>query len=82
MTDTSTSLTRTIHSRTSKTSDIEIHVSTLETSAGTFVDIREYVVSLERYGRGLTFPLSIDSLSSVAKGIQASADLIDAVDGS
>jgi len=45
---------RTVVSQISKTSDIEVRLSYLETAAGTFVDIREYVVSLDRYGRGVT----------------------------
>lgn len=47
---------RTVHSRAAKTDDIEIHVSTLKTDSGTFTDVREYVVSLKQYGRGITLP--------------------------
>lgn len=47
---------RTVHSRVPKTDDIEIHVSTLDTENGQYTDIREFVVSLEQYGRGITFP--------------------------
>lgn len=51
---------RTVHSRTLKTDDIEIHVSTVITDEGPFTDIREYVVSLEQYGRGVTFPARLN----------------------
>lgn len=47
---------RTVHSRVPKTDDVEIHVSTLDTEHGQYTDIREFVVSLEQYGRGITFP--------------------------
>lgn len=50
---------RTVHKTVPKTSDIEIHVSSLSTEYGEFVEIREYVVSLEQYGRGITFPASL-----------------------
>lgn len=52
-------LTRTVHVRVSKTSDIEIHVSQIDTAWGQYTDIREYVVSLEQYGRGVTFPSNL-----------------------
>lgn len=49
--------TRTVHAVTPKANDIEIHVSTLEVDNGDrYTDIREYVVSLQQYGRGITFP--------------------------
>ena len=63
-------LNRTVHSRVEKTSDIEIHVSTLVTDNGTFTEIREYVVSLDRYGRGLTFPATQRILDSVLSGLE------------
>ena len=50
---------RTVHSRTKKTDDIEIHVCTVDTDHGSFTDVREYVVSLDQYGRGLTFPAGV-----------------------
>jgi hypothetical protein len=50
---------RTVHSRTKKTSDIEIHVSTLATDSGEFTEIREFIVSLDQYGRGITFPTDL-----------------------
>lgn len=59
---------RTIHSRTPKTSDIEIHVSTLTTEGGlVFTEIREYIVSLDQYGRGITFPQ--DLTDAVEQGL-------------
>jgi len=50
------SIQRTVHARVSKTDDIEIHVSTLETETGQYADIREFIISLQQYGRGITFP--------------------------
>ena len=61
-------LNRTVHARTPKTSDIEIHVSTLETEQGLFTEIREYVKSLDQYGRGLTFP--IEKAGKVFMGLE------------
>lgn len=58
---------RTVHTRVPKATDIEIHTSTLVTESGTFVDIREYVVSLESYGRGITMP--IDAAERVMAGV-------------
>lgn len=59
---------RTVYSRTKKTSDIEIHVSTLTTDSGTYAEIREFIVSLDQYGRGITFPsaLSDEVLQGIA----------------
>lgn len=75
MTDTTSSdVRRTVHARVPKISDIEIHVSGIETSSGKFVDIREFVVSLEQYGRGLTFPLERDSLDDVILGLERMLD--------
>ena len=48
---------RIVHARVPKATDIEVHVSELYTELGNFVDIREFVVSLEQYGRGITLPV-------------------------
>lgn len=66
-------LERTVHTRVPKTSDIEIHVSTLNTPQGAFTEIREYVKSLDQYGRGVTFPAELTP--AVAEGVTA-ADLV------
>ena len=50
---------RTIHTRTPTRPDVEIHVSALSTDFGEYTDIREYVVSLDQYGRGITFPAAL-----------------------
>lgn len=60
---------RTVHSTVPKTDDIEIHVSTLDTENGQYTDIREFVVSLEQYGRGITFPARLTP--SIAEGLNA-----------
>jgi hypothetical protein len=62
-------LNRTVHTRTPKTSDIEVRVSTLTTENGPFVEIREYVKSLDQYGRGITFPAENQMLMSVIDGL-------------
>lgn len=52
---------RTVLRRVPKTYDIEIHFSRLTTSEGDqYTDIREYVLSLDRYGRGITFPSRLE----------------------
>lgn len=51
-----TNISRTVVSRTPKADDIEIHVSELKTDSGDYIDVREYVVSLEQYSRGITYP--------------------------
>ena len=53
------SINRTVHATVPKTDDIEIHVCTLETENGPFTDIREFIVSLQQYGRGITFPVRL-----------------------
>lgn len=51
------SFTRTVHTVTPKATDVEIHVSTITVENGDrYTEIREYVVSLQQYGRGITFP--------------------------
>lgn len=70
-------LTRTVHSRAPKTSDIEIHTSTVQSDSGRFVEIREFVVSLEQYGRGITFPLTEGLLDSLLNGLHSMVDLLD-----
>lgn len=39
-----------------KAADIQYHVSVISTDHGKFLDFREYVKSLDEYGRGMTFP--------------------------
>lgn len=61
---------RVVHARAKKTDDIEIHVSSLDTEYGLFTDIREFIVSLNQYGRGLTFPARSDLLDTVLNGLE------------
>lgn len=61
---------RVVHTRAKKTDDIEIHVSSLDTEYGLFTDIREFIVSLNQYGRGLTFPARSDLLDTVLNGLE------------
>lgn len=51
--------------------DIEIHVSKATIDEAEYVDIREYVVSLQQYGRGIVLPKTslyevIGALHSIA----------------
>lgn len=48
---------RTVYGTAEKAHDLEVHVSLLKAGEYEFVDIREFVVSLEQYGRGLTLPV-------------------------
>jgi hypothetical protein len=50
--------------------DKEIHVSTVQSPQdGLFIDLREYVPSLDDYGRGMTFPLGL--LHEVLQGVES-----------
>jgi hypothetical protein len=61
---------RKIHARVPYVSDKELHVSTVQSPEdGLFVDLREFIPSLEAYGRGLTFPLGL--LDEVLKGMES-----------
>jgi len=56
--------------------DLEIHTSLLHTDRGTLVDFRQFVPSLERYGRGVTFP--VDALRrGAANGLIALVERIE-----
>ncbi|MER5754274.1 hypothetical protein [Streptomyces sp. NPDC002088] len=61
---------RTVHARVPYVHDKEIVVSTVQSpSDGLFVDLREYIPSLDAFGRGLTFPLGL--LDEVLKGVES-----------
>jgi hypothetical protein len=61
---------RTIHARVAYVHDKEIHVSTVQSPHdGLFVDLREYIPSLETYGRGLTLPLGL--LDQLLQGVES-----------
>lgn len=60
-------LERTVHSTVEKAHDLEVHVSTLTTERGDYTEIREYVPSLQAYGRGITFPKELSK--SVKDGL-------------
>lgn len=63
-------LQKTVHTKVPKTSDLEIHVSTVEAPGGdVYGEIREYVVSLGQYGRGITFPATQEILESITLGL-------------
>lgn len=72
---TTTSHVRTVHARVPKVSDVEIHVSEIDAGEnGFFVDIREYIVSLEQYGRGVTFPWDRTNLEEIIAGLHQIED--------
>lgn len=51
---------RKIHARVAYVHDKEIHVSTVQSPQdGLFLDLREFIPSLEAYGRGLTIPVGL-----------------------
>lgn len=58
---------RTVLVAVSKTSDIDIHVSSIDVDGVPYTDIREYIVSLDRYGRGITFPGAFNA--EIAAGV-------------
>lgn len=59
--------TRTVLKRVPKATDIEIHVAQVDSEYGKYTEIREYVVSKDRYGRGITFPEALTG--DVAEGL-------------
>lgn len=61
---------RKIHARVPYVNDKELHVSEVESPQdGTFVDLREFIPSLDAYGRGLMFPIGL--LDEVLKGFES-----------
>lgn len=51
---------RKVHARIPYVHDKEVHVSTVQSPQdGLFLDCREYIPSLEAYGRGLTLPIGL-----------------------
>jgi hypothetical protein len=61
---------RKVHARIAYVHDKEIHVSTVQSPQdGMFIDCREYIPSLEAYGRGLTLPLGL--LDEFMKGVES-----------
>ncbi|MFJ6508571.1 hypothetical protein [Streptomyces sp. NPDC091879] len=61
---------RTIHARVAYVHDKEIHVSTVQSPQdGLFIDCREYIPSLDTYGRGLTLPIGL--LDEFLKGVES-----------
>lgn len=61
---------RTVYARIPYVSDKEIHVSVVESPHdGDFFESREYIPSLDVYGRGLTFPMAL--LDRYFAGVEA-----------
>lgn len=61
---------RVVHARVPYVTDKEVHVSTVQSPQdGKFVDVREYIPSLEEYGRGITVPLRL--LHEVLQGLES-----------
>lgn len=64
-------LQRTVHSRAAVANDKEIHVSTvIAPNGGAYTEIREYIVSLDQYSRGVTFPEETEILIEVQLGLE------------
>ncbi len=59
----------------SRRPDIDIHVSTVKVLGESYVDVREFIVSLGQYGRGIILPLS--SARFVADALKEVADAED-----
>lgn len=61
---------RTVHARARYVPDKEVHVCEVQTDQdGVYVDVREFIPSLNTYGRGILFP--IDLLDTVEMGLRA-----------
>jgi hypothetical protein len=53
-----TKISRTVLSDIETSPDRHVHVSRLETDdSGAYLDIREYIPTLDQYGRGITLPI-------------------------
>jgi hypothetical protein len=52
-------LLRTVVGRIPKFDDVEIHVSEVVSHDRRFAEFREYIPSLDAYGKGLTFPIEM-----------------------
>jgi hypothetical protein len=61
---------RKVHARVPHVYDKEVHVSTVQSPQdGLFIDLREYIPSLDVYGRGLTLPIGL--LNELLKGVES-----------
>lgn len=61
--------TRTVSATINKARDVEIHVSNIAVDTyGVFTEIREFIPSLNQYGRGVTFPAELTE--EVISGLQ------------
>lgn len=64
---------RRVLTRVPKTSDVEVHVSEIDVGElGLYVDIREYIKSLEQYGRGITIPWDATNLEEIEQALRVS----------
>lgn len=52
-----------------KAGDLETHVRTIEIDGSRYVELRDYIPSLEEYGRGYWFPFDKGFLVSLSKVI-------------
>lgn len=61
--------TREVRASVDKATDMQIHVSNVTSEAyGDFTEIREYIPSLDQYGRGVVFPVGLTD--DVIEGLQ------------
>lgn len=71
---------RTVYARIPYVNDKEIHVSTVKSPHdGDFFESREFIPSLDAYGRGITFPIEL--VDQYLAGVQAVADAKGGADG-
>lgn len=53
--------------------DLDVHVGTIEVAEHHYVDLREFIPSMEQYGRGILLPMAelpgvIETLTSIYEG--------------
>lgn len=67
------SIRRTVQSRIRIADDLELHVSKLRAAGKEFVEIREFILSEKKYGRGVAFQPDDKNkvLRNISTGINA-----------
>lgn len=65
-------LERNVIARFPKFDDLEVHVSEITFDGQTFIEVREYIPSLDRYGKGNT--MSLELAKQVGEATKWAAD--------
>lgn len=60
---------RVVLSRIPKADDLEVHVSKATLNGVVVIDVRDYVPSLKKYGRGTTLPASAETLKALTDAV-------------